>query len=402
MRLPPVDPGGSSTRAEHEVGLTVLGAPVVVQTRSPAQADQVAGLWARCRLPGRPASDEGPDGITEGAPGPGGTVTATVADSTLPLTGEMLQRLTAHLTEIGIEHQSGRAVMLHASGVGDSSGRVLALVASSETGKTTAARLLCRDGLGYVTDETVAVTPTGAVVPFAKPLALRPDPGRPEDKVHVSPDELGLGLAADDLTLHGIVLLARDPARAGPPLLSPVPVLEAAVELIGHTSSLTRLHRPLQAVLGLLDRAPAVRLGYREISQCDGLVRALLAARTAPPEVWSVLDAPDPDDVPPAGYSCAPVEDAVAVGEEGLLLVRSRPVRLSPLGLTLWRAARPGASLDELVRAAVSDHGDRPDAPALVADAVERMTSAGVLRSPAAPVGGSWQASPDPPTEDPA
>lgn len=325
-----------------------------------------------------------------------------LADSTLPLTGEMLQRLTAHLTEVGIEHQAGRAVMLHAAGVSDASGRVLALVASSETGKTTAARLLCREGLGYVTDETVAVTPAGAVAPFAKPLTLRPDPSRPDDKVHVSPDRLGLAGAPEDLSLRGIMLLARDPTRSGHPIVTPVPPLDAAVELVAHTSCLARLRRPLQALLGLLDRAPAVRLDYREIAECDELVRALLATPVPAPEPWTALESPatgpDLTDV----YSCAPAQDAVAVGDEALLLVRSRPVRLSPLGLTLWRTARPGASFGELLRAAVAEHGDRPDAAALVADAVERMSSAGVLRPPSAPVGGSWQASPDPPTEDPA
>ncbi|MGZ4681296.1 MAG: HPr-rel-A system PqqD family peptide chaperone [Acidimicrobiales bacterium] len=66
-------------------------------------------------------------------------------------------------------------VLLHASAVraGD---RVAVFPAASNSGKSTLAAGMVRSGLGYVTDEAVAIElATGAVVPYPKPLSL--DPG---------------------------------------------------------------------------------------------------------------------------------------------------------------------------------------------------------------------------------
>ena len=56
---------------------------------------------------------------------------------------------------------------LHAAGLTDDRGRVLALVAASGTGKTTAARILGRH-LGYLSDETISVGAELEVLPYAE------------------------------------------------------------------------------------------------------------------------------------------------------------------------------------------------------------------------------------------
>jgi len=73
--------------------------------------------------------------------------------------------------------------------------------------------------------------------------------------------------------------------------------------------------------------------------------------------------------------------DAVREGDEALILVDSRPVRLSPLGLSVWLAADGAATLSDLLAAAVRDHGPHPDAEAVVRDAVQRMLQVGALRT---------------------
>ena len=51
--------------------------------------------------------------------------------------------------------------MLHAAGIADADGLVVALVGPSGMGKTTASSYLARHGFGYVTDETVSIGPGG-------------------------------------------------------------------------------------------------------------------------------------------------------------------------------------------------------------------------------------------------
>ena len=54
-------------------------------------------------------------------------------------------------------------------------------------------------------------------------------------------------------------------------------------------------------------------------------------------------------------------------------------MRLSAVGLTLWRRARTGATDQELLAAAVAEHGDHPGAATVLEEAVETMVTAGLL-----------------------
>src|SRR4029450_12926385 len=118
---------------------------------------------------------------------------------------------------LGIRALRGQTVMLHAAGLSAEDGSVLALVAASGRGKTTAAVTLARHGLGYVTDETVAIRANGQVVPYPKPLSFVAggDSGGP--KRQHSPDDLGMRGLPAELRLARLVVVDRVPQHAAEP-----------------------------------------------------------------------------------------------------------------------------------------------------------------------------------------
>ncbi|GGM84836.1 hypothetical protein GCM10009721_06970 [Terrabacter tumescens] len=369
--------------------LRVLGEVVGVRFAGPEPREQVRAAWSRCVVPT-----------------PRGRVrTIRSEQSDLPLTRPLSHRLAYDLTDLGIDLLSGRAVLLHAAGLSRPDGSVVALVAASGTGKTTAAARLARGGFGYVTDETVAVLEDGTVPPFPKPLSLVVDPDVEDDKVHVGPDQLGLAPCPERLHLAAVVLLERDPGLSGPPWLERLHPLEAVTQLVGHTSALTRLPRPLVSLAALAaDGAGVHRAHYSEAEDLEPLLHALLDAPSAPtppvPPVVLPVDLPvdltDRSRMPsgrdPAerlGYVRAPVADGIRTRDGAVLLVGTDPVRLSPLGLTLWDAVEPVhdpaagpvslADVDDLVEAAEREHGPHPQARELVGAALDALVAAGVL-----------------------
>ena len=172
--------------------------------------------------------------------------------------------LLSQLTIRAIEAAAGTRLMLHAAGIADADGLVVALVGPSGMGKTTASSYLARHGFGYVTDETVSIGPDGDVLPFGRPLSLR----RPGGEVQRSPDELGLGLPPGDLRIARIVLLDRVPGHRDPPTLTAVPLVDALLELIPQASALAKLPDPLQFMSRIIDRCGGVlRLTYGEMDE---------------------------------------------------------------------------------------------------------------------------------------
>ncbi|CAN7389399.1 hypothetical protein LJR027_002239 [Terrabacter sp. LjRoot27] len=353
--------------------LRVLGEVVGVRFAGSGPREQVRAVWSRCVVPT-------PDGAVR---------TIRSEESDLPLTRPLAHRLAHDLTDLGIDLQAGRAVMLHAAGLSRGDGSVVALVATSGTGKTTAAATLARKGFGYVTDETVAVLADGTVLPFPKPLSVVVNPDVADDKVHVGPDELGLEPCPDGLRLRAVVLLDRDATQAGPARLERLDVLDAVMHLVGHTSALTRLPRPLLRLARLAADGAGVHVAhYAEAGDLEPLLHALLEA---PPAAPSVLDdvhtggrARMPAGAPGRhreGYVRARVADGIRTQDGAVLLVGADPVRLGPLGLTLWDAAADGAGREDLLAAALREHGPHPDAEGLVDRAVAALVDAGVLRA---------------------
>jgi len=298
-----------------------------------------------------------------------------------PLPNSFGYSLSSQLTMRAIEQHSGRHLMFHAAGLADDRGRVVALVGPSGTGKTTAAHILASHGWGYVTDETVAIDDDGRVIPYPKPLSLVDDPAHSGRKSQHSPDDLGLGPTPEDPVIARLVLLERVRERHIEPELTDVPLLDALLDLVPHTSALARLSTPLQRLCRLVDRVGGVhRLIYSDVKSTDPLLAALMSDEDFSTEPkWEAIQPAPPARPEPGVLTCGTFLDAVRVGGEGLVLVDRTPVRLSAVGLTLWRRARTGATDQELLAAAVAEHGDHPGAATLLEEAVETMVTASLL-----------------------
>ncbi len=179
----------------------------------------------------------------------------------------VLQNTTQSVTHAFVRAQAGSLLMLHGGACSDPvTGATVGFVAPGGTGKTTLARRLGRR-LGYVTDETVGIRPDGSVVPYPKPLSIRPASGT-GPKIETSPDELGLLPAPDSPRLTRLVLLRRDPSHPGPSRLTPLNMSEAIVELAPESSSLSSLPRPLHLLAELLQcTGPVLRCDYAEADE---------------------------------------------------------------------------------------------------------------------------------------
>lgn len=281
--------GKSEAGVEHVVPITALSTRVDIVVRSDEAKGQLTAAWSRCLAPSHGHVEDIPQLLA--------------ADSTMPLTPELHHRLVARIAEHAFEKIGGQVLLLHAAGICDEFGGVTALVGRSGAGKTTAASRICAHGPGYVTDETVAVTRDGHVVPFPKPLSI--DVGR-EAKEHVGPDQLGLGRAPDDLTLRRILLLDRRSDHVGEPVITPVGDLEAAFELVSHTSALMRVDRPLNRLVELVRSVGGVQLV--RYANAEDLIPLVTEASGAM-----------------AGIEPVPLQDRVNDGDRMLVLVDDRP-----------------------------------------------------------------------------
>ena len=288
-----------------------------------------------------------------------------------------LQGLATNVTMRMIGRLAGTHVMLHAAGVATEDGRVLVLVGMSGAGKTTAAARLCSERFGYVTDELVAITANGNVTAYPKPLSVV-EASAGHAKHQYGPDRLGLRPAPGELRSGPFVLLERR-LDAAVPALEEVPLVDALLELLPHTSSIIYMRDPLQVLCRLLEDGGAYRLTYAEIDDAGPLLTSL-STRPAPQE-WT--PEPEPDATPlvwDARYRRAPVVDAVRVGDEIVTMATGAPVRILGIGVSVWEAAAATASFQDLVDAALAAHGSHPDAERLVEEAARHV---GRGRSPA-------------------
>jgi len=298
----------------------------------------------------------------------------------------LLPALSQRVTRAAIGRAAGRLWMLHAAGLSLADGQVVAFVAPSGTGKTTATRS-CAAVAGYVTDETVGIAPDGTILPYRKPLSLIETPGRP--KQERAPSSLGFAApGAQPLRLGAIVLLERSADAAETPEVEEVELGDALEGLVTQTSYLERLSDPLQRVAGHVAAVGGVRrLRYRDSSAIPGILSRLPAAPIpAPlPEVVTpardVGSAADHPAVPTSSrrYRRAEFADAIVLPDpERIAVLRERRVTmLAGIGPAIWRAA-DGRGLADLTAAVAAAHGV-PPAPDPVAPAVAALLAAGVL-----------------------
>ena len=327
--------------------LTAFGVPVRLilggQERD-ALAERLAHTWARCEIREVPADTSGD---AEGASEFTGPVLHVAVDpdeavheyvwSLKGLAAETVEivesTLTSVLTASAIEHERGQLLMVHAAGLADTAtGKTVMLVGPSGTGKTTLSRVLGQE-FGYVTDETLAITPDHAVRSYPKPLSLFPE-GREFGKEQHSPDDLGLTPAPEQLTLAAAVILDRQPAGFQPPVLSEVPLLEAIALIAEQTSYFAHLDKPLHQLADAIQSVGgAVRITYSEAEDVVPLVRELLAGPIVP-----APDAPPAAILPlnEIGFSAQPFGHTIARTELlDLLLHESGAVALTQDGRAL-------------------------------------------------------------------
>ncbi len=196
------------------------------------QQQNMRSAWARCAGSGAPLIPPLPKEPTEALPFSASVSYLSMYDGgTFALQAasfeELAENVTSRVTVAAILENAGELMMLHACAVASPvTGAVVALVAKSGTGKTTAASVLAGT-YGYVSDETVAIGPDGSVVPYPKPLSVKQEPGEP--KHQVGPDELGLQPAPAKPFIQSIVLLDRvDAAPTRTQRRTPVPTSRIA------------------------------------------------------------------------------------------------------------------------------------------------------------------------------
>lgn len=346
--------------------LVVAGLPVTVRSPSDDRQSELSTLWSRCLAVDL---DVRPDHEIE------------VVESSGSVGASGLSRLTS----LVISERAGTHLMFHAAGLADASGRVIALVGRSGSGKTTAALRLGREAFSYVTDETVVVQSDRTVLPFPRPLAVTED-GVPGKRVR-SPDDLGLRTFEGPLRLARILLLDRHDAPKTQPALAQVDLLGGISDLIPQMSALAAMERPLQRLAELIDGCGGVyrfsfaTLGHDEARALQDFLDADIEAN----DQWQALDRPSDDQVAThLGLRDRRVRqggarDGIQVEDEALVLVGATPVRLSGIGLTIWEAAAEAPTFEELVDRVVAEHGPHPDAESLVREAVDSMVEAKVL-----------------------
>jgi len=339
-----------------------MGLSIAVTCRSAALADRIAEEWAWC-------------GARVRAPGANDGQVAT-----FEVAGDERSRyaLASAVTMRVIGHLGGQRLMLHAAGLANDDGVVVVVIGRSGAGKTTAALALCQEAFGYVSDELVAISESGTVQAYPKPLSQITVDETGEHKQQTSPDALSLRRPPTVLSAGPFVILDRQPA-VHTPTLTRLTLTEAVLAVIPQTSYLSEMDRPLQRLCGHLSRWGAYRLRYTDVSTTAGLLSSLSEAPR--PDHWTPVHVDnDLFAVWDGRYRRRPVRDAVAVEDEVLLLIERTPMRIAGIGRTVWEALAGGpATADELLRISVEKHGEHPSAAALVQQASTSMVAAGAL-----------------------
>ncbi|MFC7850170.1 hypothetical protein ACFUTU_17005 [Arthrobacter sp. NPDC057388] len=298
----------------------------------------------------------------------------------------LAESLTSRLTIAAILENAGMLIMLHACGVASpETGGVMALVAKSGTGKTTAASVLSKT-YGYVSDETVAIRLDGAVVPYPKPLSVKQRPDAP--KRQVGPGELGLQPAPPNLFIQSIVLLDRIDRDGGDmddrrkaPVLRQLPLADGLLALIPELSSQAAMDQPLQSLCRLIESVGGVwQVTYSEATDLPRVLEPLFRSGGPAEAGW---DAPGSDGaagaLPEGWVRRVTPRDAVRVDGDLLLMLDSEIVQLGGVGPAIWEAAAHAVPLEQLADQVGSVHGRQEGYRAAVAAAVGQLVEKSVL-----------------------
>jgi hypothetical protein len=353
------------------------------------QQQSMRSAWSRCAGAGAPMIPPLAKEPTESLPYSASVsyLSQTYDGGTFPLQAasfeELAENLTSRLTVAAILENAGELMMLHACGVASpETGAVVALVAKSGTGKTTAASVLAGT-YGYVTDETVAIGPDGSVVPYPKPLSVKQGPGAP--KRQVGPDELGLLPVPAKPFIQSIVLLNRvapDQEAHQEPALHQLPLADGLLALIPDSSSQAEIDEPLQSLCRLIDRVGGVwQVTYSEAGDLPAALAPLFRKQRRSKPVWETRTAEEPESgaIPDGWIRRVEPKDAVAVDGDLLVMLEAEIVRLSGIGPAIWEATASAVPLDRLTEQIGDVHGRPEDYRAAVAAATGQLIAKAVL-----------------------
>lgn len=368
-------PATPTEPADLRLYLRVLNDDFRLEFDRPESRDRMARLWSRC--------------VTEPREGEGVHV-VQVGEGDEPLGPAQMAGLGTRIAEEAIAEIGPDLLVLRASAVADDQGSVLIIAGGTGSSAEAALRGLARSGLAYVSAGLVAVRGDGSVVAYPAPIPLVAGSGRESEAVSGSvaelagPDDLGLARCPEVLTLGAIVLL-DDGDPTGPSNPEPVSLIDALTALAPLVATGPARGRYLPDLCRLLERC-GVPVGLR--AQPDAVDPAVfgaaLSAAPVAPEPWSPIDVPVGANamawrIRDGKVRRSPFEDGVEVDGEAVVVAGGRPLRLGPLGGTLWRAAASGATFGALEESAVAAHGWHPDATALVREALVAMRDAGAV-----------------------
>lgn len=395
----------------------VLGAQFAIRWGRSVTLEQQQSMrsaWSRCAGAGAPLIPPLAKEPTESLPYSASVsyLSPTYDGGTFPLQAasfeELAENLTSRLTVAAILENAGELMMLHACGVASpETGAVVALVAKSGTGKTTAASALAGT-YGYVTDETVAIGPDGSVVPYPKPLSVKQGPGAP--KRQVGPDELGLLPTQAKPFIQSIVLLNRvepDQEAHQEPTLRQLPLADGLLALIPDSSSQAEIDEPLQSLCRLIDRVGGVwQVTYSEAADLPHALEPLFKKQRRSKPAWeahahpahahahpaharptgaatgeaqATATAGEPGEIPDGWIRRVVPKDAVAVDGDLLVMLEAEIVRLSGIGPAIWEATANAVTLDQLAEEIANVHGRPEHYRAAVAAAAGQLIAKSVL-----------------------
>jgi len=376
--------------------INVLGTQFAVRwgrAVTEVQQESMRAAWKRCAGSGARMVPPFPKEPTESLP-----FSASVAylskvydDGTFPLQAAsfeaLAESLSSRLTAAAITENAGELMMLDACGVASpDTGAVIALVATSATGKTAAASVLAGT-YGYITDQTVAIQPDGSVIPYPKPLSVDQEPGTP--KRQVGPDQLWLQPAPPKPFLQSIVLLDRvdaeqsgDAGQGRPaPVLRQVTLADALLALIPDSPSQAEIDEPLQSLCRLIDFVGGVwQVTYSEAADLPRVLEPLFRKRRRSRPRWEVAG-PEADvgSIPDGWFRRVTPKDAVTVDGDVLLMPGTDVVRLRGIAAAIWEATASALPPDELAERVGAVQGRPEGNQAAVRAAVEQLTASAVL-----------------------
>lgn len=363
---PPLDEPEGFEPAVYPVFLQVLGSDLRVDCVHPETATTIARLWSWSVVEARPVDEACVLAVTEGDE---------------PLADDALTALNVRICSVAGGQLAPSWLLLEAAAVAGSDGRVVVMAGGDRRTRLATLVEACLAGHAYVGSDLLAIGPDGAVLACPKPIR-EPSGAGGRATVH-RPADLGLTRPSGPLVLARILIAKPDEGAPEPPVLETAPLMDALAALAPLVSAWRAPSDPLQRLARLVDRCGGAHLArYSGAHLADAVGKALRASVPGTSEWVAVTKRPANDiawALRDGKVRQKPYVDAVEVEGEVLVLVLGAPLRLGPLGGTLWMRAVDGARQEDLVGAAIAEHGPHPEAARVVRTAVSELRDSHVL-----------------------